>query len=251
MSKVSIIITAYSEKSKPYLDMLIESVRNLDYQPDEVILVSPSQYAPKYEGVKTISPPGPEDKGNDAAINFGLENAAKDSEYFFILNDDVLLTRESLRHLVMTSQACSNTCLLMPWGNDTQNRVFLHSPIPPGQYRHQQIKNISKDLMNCSSAYPNGLVFYDTLCLYAFLLPKVIYHEIGGMDDNFHTGPSDIDYTLRVVRAGFRNAIVLNALVFHAGGVTADLTQDSCARARNASVFESKWGKGVLEGISR
>jgi GT2 family glycosyltransferase len=242
--KCTIVVTAYLEKTKQYLDILMKSIENLSYPKDkiEVFIVSPKWYKPEYPNATTIHPYF-DDYYNAHAINFGIEAASPDAEYFFVLNDDLILTRDCLTRLVEAASETSQRGIYMPIGNDMQGRYALEVGIRPGPYRLEEfvVETIVNGVMNLSSIYPKGLILADTLCLYAVLIPRRVFESVGKFDDS-RQGQDDIDYTLRTRQAGFHNLIAIDSLVYHAGGVSADVTMSAKSREESLRSFQSKWG---------
>lgn len=247
--KVSIIVTSFLEQSKPYLDLCMRSIKNLNYDNFETIIVSPKNYTPKYDTALTVTPEK-DPYFNSHALNFGAEKASKDSDYFFFLNDDVILTKNCLTNLVSSAKSVGDFGLFMPVSNDMQMKYYL--PIPymsSGPYRLEALEAASKDyaqvLMNADSFYNQGLIFSDVLCLYAVLIPRDVFSRIGEFADGWK---DDWDYTKRVVNAGLFNVICMNSLAYHAGGVSSEYTLgplDSKERMDSLKTFEQKWGENV------
>lgn len=236
--KVSIIVTSYFPDSKRYLDLCVESIRNLDYPKEdiEVIIVGRPDYLPEYEGVRTIAP-ALEKFYPPVGLNFGM----KESKYdlMLVLNDDTILTRPSLRRLVDIYKSAPHVGLLMPISNDQQGRYSAWVGVNAGSYRYEQLAPIAKELMQKESAYPPALSFHDTLCIYAFMISRQVYAEVGDFDERL-IGQDDIDYTMRVVQKGYMNAIAYNAIVYHFGGVSADHTLKD-VREESMNRFLGKW----------
>lgn len=240
---VSILVTAYLEESKPYLDLCIASINNLAYDRTkiEIIVVSPHWYQPTYPGVATVIPTK-EKYYNAHALNYAASIAHGD--YFLFLNDDVILTRHSLTNLVEAAQQLQNQAIVMPIGNDMQQRYHLSVHIPTGPYRIENIKPVSTQLMNLNSPYNGGFIFCETMCLYAVLVPRQIFKEVGEFDGS-RQGQDDLDWTLRVRQMGYVNAIALSSLVYHAGGVSASRTFTEASRAESMKSFNEKWPSGA------
>ena len=236
---VSVIVTSYQPKAKEYLDLCVRSIKNLNYPSEllDVIIVAPKSYAPEYEGVRTLSPDEPE-YGMPRGLNFGMQ--ASSGEYMLVLNDDVILTRNSLTPLVNMYEASETMGLLMPYGNDSNlNRYALKSPLS-GPYKIEGVKALADPLMNLDSPYPLGAIICDTLCLYAFLIRRSVFEKIGPFDENL-IGQDDTDYSIRSLHAGFVNAINIGSLVFHAGGASNQLTPEQ--REKSMRIFNEKWGR--------
>ncbi len=235
LPRVSVIITSYHAKAQAYIDLCVQSIRNLSYAKEllDVIIVAPSSYAPQYEGVRTISPPEAE-YGMPRGLNFGMN--ASDAEFMFVLNDDVMLTRDCLQPLVSMYRGTPGIGLLMPYGNDSNlNSYALATPIN-GPYK---IEQAPVDYMEASSPYPPGLIIKDTLCLYAFLISREVFDKVGPFDTGL-IGQDDIDYSWRSLKAGYVNAINIASLVFHAGGASNTLTPER--RDESMRIFNKKWG---------
>jgi GT2 family glycosyltransferase len=175
-------------------------------------------------------------------LNYGIEQSR--GEFIFVLNDDVILTRHSLQNLVNMLDQSDKIGLIMPTGNDQQQRYHLALPCqrPPAGYRLEDLNpDLIDQLMSAASFYPPGIMFSDTLCIYAFLMRRSVFDEIGGFDENLISG-DDIDYCLRLRHRGYINAIALDSLVWHAGGASADLTMTPEKRELGQKIFNEKWG---------
>lgn len=249
MPFVSIIVTSFLEQSRPYLDLCIESIKNIDYPKDrlEVIIVSPKNYEPLYDGCLTVHPTK-DPYHNSHALNFGALCSKAESEYYFMVNDDTIVTKNSLKNLVLSSQSFGDFGITMPIGNDQQFKYYLPVPyINNGPYRIDQLKGHEQTLMNAESYYNQGLLFFETLCLYAVLIPKNVFMHVG-LFDEARSGQDDIDFTKRICSLGFYNVVAMSSLVYHAGGVTSDITLgplDSEARKQSLKSFDEKWGENA------
>jgi GT2 family glycosyltransferase len=234
MDKVSIIITAYCPESKPYLDQCVQSARALSYKNREIIIVGREDYKPQYEGCLTVTPPQ-KAFWNSTGLNFGVLNAASDSEYYFLINDDVVLTRNCLQPLVDALKMHPQIGQVMPIGNDMQMRYWSpYLAVGASAFNPATL-----------SPYPRGLVFADTLCMYATLIGKRVWQQVGPFDETLK-GQDDIDYSLRIRQAGLLNAIELSSLVWHHGGVSAQHTLDLAKREEARAIFNRKWS-GVAQ----
>lgn len=243
--KVSVIVTAFLAKSKPYLDVCMRSLSQLDYNNFEIIIVSPGTYAidlaREYKGkANVVSPDWP--YTNAEACNYGVTWASADSEYYLITNDDCVFTKHSLTELVNSSKACSDNGVFMPIGNDTNlNMYALNVGVAHGPAKLEQWAPILDQMIQVSSPYPIGMIFARTLCLYAVLIPRRVFELVGALDGS-RKGHDDTDYTLRVTSHGMVNALCLSSIVYHFGGVTADQTYSAKDRQESLDSFKEKWG---------
>lgn len=249
--KVSIVITTYLEATKPYLDLCIRSIANLNYPKEklEILLVARPSYHPNYPGVVTLYPEI-DDFHNAYGMKFGLRSASKDSKYIYCINDDVMLTSDSLLNAV---QAVGDNKMIANSISPCDNYVMycLHFGfITKGSFvqvkeRFYLIEHYADHLdhmMKAQSLYPSGIVFHPFLCMYATLIPRQAFEEIGDWDDGFKTGQDDIDYALRAKQKGYSLVSVLDSLVWHFGGRTADTTMNNDLRKESAQYFVNKYG---------
>lgn len=233
MDKVSIIITAYCPESKPYLDACVQSARALTYKNREIIIVGREGFEPRYDGCLTVRPPQKE-FWNSTGLNFGVMSADAESKYYFLINDDVVLTKNCLQPLVDALKLYPQIGQVMPVGNDMQGRY--HFP-----YLAVGVSGFNPQV---NSPYPRGLMFADTLCMYATLISKSKWQKIGPFDETLK-GQDDIDYSLRIRQEGLLNAIELSSLVWHHGGVSAKHTLNDEKRKEALEIFNRKWGSAL------
>jgi len=226
--KVSVIITSYCPESKKYLDQCVLSALNLSYLNKEIIIVGRPDYMPMYERCRTVSP-SRQEFWNSTGLNHGVMEASSDSEYYFLLNDDVVLTKGCLEPLVNTLASFPKVGQVMPISNDIQGRYWL-----PSLMGRQAFD------MNVDSPYPSGIMLVDTLCLYTQLISKRVWQAVGEFDESLK-GQDDIDYSLRVKQAGYLNAIELASVVWHHGGVSAAHTLNPEKREQAKEIFNKKW----------
>lgn len=248
--KVSIVVNTWSEKAKPYLDLCIESIQALNYPKEQldVVLVGRKSYAPEYAGVKTVAPES-DQFGNEFGQNFGVMHTNPESKYLFLINDDVCLTRDSLKNLVEI--AGDQDMILSPISPcDNYWKYHLHFGFPyKGElkflterfYRLEQLAEYRENLISAHSIYPQGLLITDMLCLFAAFIPRSTWEKIGPLDENFDTGQSDFDYCLRARELNIPRLIALNSLVWHFGGATSAESHTDERREKNAAYFRSKW----------
>ncbi len=248
--KVSIIVTTYKESTRRYLDLCIKSIRALNYPSDrlDVVLVARRDYAPEYAGVRTVWP-DQQSFHNPVGLNYGFASADSDSDHYLMLNDDTVLTRDSLARMVeLAGDSELIMCPISPC--DNYWKYVLHFSLQSGLerialndrfYRYDDLKEHHDGMINAESAYPQGLLVTDMLCLYAALIPRKVWQKVGEFDEHFLTGQDDYDYCLRARALDIPRVIALNALIWHFGGVTADSTLDPSIREKNIAYFKSKW----------
>lgn len=251
--KVSIVITTYKAETKPYLDLCVKSALELNYDQSalEIIVVcnqfhrSIYDYGPRVKVIYPIEP----SFYNPRGLNFGIANASEDSKYYFILNDDVILTKDCLLNLI--DIAGGSDIILQPLSPcDNYGAYQLVMGFQHGSeffnmdrrfYRLNEVEGFTNSMMLAKSVYPVGLLRAQVLCMFATLIPKKVFEKVGKFDENFKTGQDDIDYSKRATQNGVSMMYVLNSLVWHFGGVTADDTITLQKRKENIAYYYSKW----------
>lgn len=249
---ISIVVTTWLEESKPYLNACMASIASLNYPKDklEVILVGRPEYAPTYPHAHTVYPA--KDKfGNAEGINFGVSKTNSASKYILSLNDDTVLTRNSLLHMVRA--AGDGEIIINPispcdnYINYNLQFQFNHHgqqlALKERFYRMEALKDYIPAMISADSMYPQGIIKADFLCMFASLIPRVVWEKLGPLDENFITGPDDIDYSWRAKAAGVQLAVELSCLIWHFGGPTSELTLNPEMRAHNQAYFKKKWGR--------
>jgi len=147
--------------------------------------------------------------GNNLGARHALANGA---EYVWFLNNDTVIPSDGLTKLV----ACA-----------MEGQIDLGSPVIyyadwPGRV---WFCSYNFDLASCACRpttdietarawqrdEPNRVALVGT----ALLIRRAVFQAIGMLDDRFFAYCEDIDYCIRSAEAGFRNAVVFNAAVYH------------------------------------
>src|SRR4051812_7505045 len=251
MDKVSIIVITYLYQNKHYLDLCMRSIANLEYDKDklDVIIVSQVSYLPEYENARTVCPHEGQFYPAEA-INYGVKVSDPTSKFFLILNDDVILTRNSLRNLVDAvgdknaiangiSPCDQGLAYNLMFGFVDKNGHFAQ--MQGRAYKYDDLKDDFDELMMAESVYPPGLVRQPFLCIYATLIPRTVFEIVGTWDEKFKTGQDDLDFSLRCHQKGIDTVSILNALIWHFGGVSVESTLNMDIRIENIKYFKSKW----------
>ena len=258
LPRVAICVTTYKSKTYPYLKLAMDSIKNLNYSAAliDVILcchqLDYREYKTEFgkDGVNVITPPEME-YSNARAMNLCVANASEDTKYFWILNDDVILTKHSLFNLV---QSIGDTLMIAsPIATCDQGRQFNlvmgvtvnneFVPLRKNFYRLPELAHMTKEIMDAGPIYPPGFIYTDFLCTFAGFYPKSVLDKVGKFEEGFrHAGPDDIDISIRCQKLGFRCAFVLDSFVLHFGGATADGSVSVEDRIYNARFFKEKHG---------
>ncbi len=250
--KVSIIIPTYLESNQKYLDVCLKAIENLDYPKDllDVVLVSSNGFRPSVPSDLQVKCIFVKERLHYAsAINKGVKSADNDSDFYLLLSDDVILTKDSLKELIESAgnynavfgatSNCDNGSLHSLTMGFSKDEVFHQ--VVSRQYRYDDWAQVFSDLMNAKSLYPKGLIKYDWLCFYAVLIPKKVWTDLSGLDENFKSGKEDLDFCLRARALGYPSLMALSSLIWHFSGVTADQVLTDDVRIENEKYYSEKW----------
>lgn len=250
LPKVSIVIPTYRVNSKPYLDLCIKAVENLNYPKDkvEVIISSHANYIPEYRIARNVLHPNPE-RSFAEAVNFGITNSDQSSKHVLLLSDDTIPTKDSLMNMVLS---VGNNDILAQGISNCDNHwlynlaIFVKAEnetmiISNRFYSLEDFGDNVKHFKNAASLYPPGFLFPPTLCMYAALIPRSVIAKVGLLDEQFRDGYEDSDYVERCRLKGIRAAICLNSLIFHFGGKTTGDTATPEITEQNKKLFQAKW----------
>lgn len=244
--RVSIICVTYLESNQPYLDLALKSIKNLDFPKDEieVIVVSSGEYKPFTHGFTNYHsdtrmhfPEG---------VNYGVSLAKGDN--FLIINDDVILTRDSLANICRVGE--NRELVLGPISNCDN---YWHYNLPFVYQKDNGYVAVDKrfyrlnewpdhnEMMNAQSFQGPGVWFKEFICFYTVFIPRVVWNKVGTLDGEYKTGQDDLDYCKRAYRSGIACGIVSNALVWHFGGVASSQVLTDEERAFNIKKYFDKW----------
>ncbi len=156
-----------------------------------------------------------ENLGFGPAVNIGMKSCK--GEYFVILNNDTIVSRNWLRYLIEGMERDASIGILSPVTNYVgEGRQLDESAkaIPPDV---KSINHYAEEISGRSELVyePNRLVFF---CV---MMRRELIDLIGGLDEGYEKGNfEDDDYCLRARMAGFRLGIARNAFVYHHGSAT-------------------------------
>ncbi len=248
--KVSIIVTAFLEENKRYLDLCMRSIQNLDYPKKDldVIVVGRECFKPEYPNTTLVVTK--DERYTAEGINAGINAMHKDSKYVLYLNDDAFVTRDTLKTLIAAMEG-DKVILNALSPCDSGWRYKLMFPIQyNGEllyiqdrfYEYEQLEKYFDAMINAHSVYPPGHLYQDYLCMYATFFSRQAIDEIGLFDENFKSGQCDLDYSIRASQKGYRLGSSFNSLIWHFGGATSSKVMDSPRRLANIKYFKQKWG---------
>lgn len=239
------------------LEKALESVYKLtDYSNFEVIVIENNSTDPatfawyeqakqRYKRLQVVTWQGP---FNFSAINNFGRGFAK-GEYLLLLNNDVeVLNGGWLREL--TAQAAQpgigavGALLYYP-----DDRV-QHAGVIVGLggfagHSHKYARRGASGYM-FRQATVNNLSAVTGACL---MVPAAVYDELGGLDEQFAVAYNDVDFCLRIRRAGYRIVFTPYAELYHYESISRGLDSKGAAKdrfAREQHLLEQRFGRQTL-----
>jgi GT2 family glycosyltransferase len=255
--KVSLIVVSYLKEAYPYLKNTLTSIEALNYPKEmlDVVLVTSGDWKPEIGDFKELNINHQHSQSRlhyPEGVNFAVSHSDPTSKHLMLLNDDVILTKDSLKELVV--HAGDAPIVLGPISNCDQflkYQLFLNVikdgkpyPIRERFFRIERVEELGlESFINTPFLYPPGVIKQDFLCFYATLIPRIVWDMVGPLDPNFKTGQDDIDYSRRCAQKNIPMAVCLSSLIWHHGGVSADLSLTNEIRKLNVDYFVNKWGQ--------
>jgi GT2 family glycosyltransferase len=158
---------------------------------------------------------------NTVGIAYGMKNAA---EYVMFLNNDTWVTPSFLTRMVDVAEHDRTYGVL---GCKTFLGDERHADGTPiiwslGGYEYQ-----FGNPMNRGSNLPDrpewkGVLDSELVCGCCMLIRRNTIEQCGVQDDRLFFAIDDVEYSLRAARAGWKNALVLDAEISHAGSKSAE-----------------------------
>jgi GT2 family glycosyltransferase len=157
----------------------------------------------------------PENRGFSAAVNAGI--LSSDAPYIFLLNNDTELEPDCLHHLLKAAEALPEYDVFAPKMLSFQQREVLDGA---GDAYLRGGAGYRLGTMEKDSAVYNkpGPVF--GACAGAALYRRSLFDRIGLFDEDFFAYLEDVDFNLRLNRAGGRAWHVPEAAVYHIGSAS-------------------------------
>jgi GT2 family glycosyltransferase len=215
--KVAIVILNWNS-FEVTLDCLV-SLRKMEYRNYEVVLVdngsidsSPDKLAESAPEVRIIR--NSKNLGFTGGNNVGLRDALeRNPDYLLLLNNDTIVAPDFLTQLVSVAESDPRIGILNPkiYYFEPSNRIWHaggeHKPwwSSAKQLGLKKIDNGDYDTVR--------EVSFVTGC--ALLIKTGIVRQVGLLDEMYFLGWEDLDWTVRVMRAGFKAYYVPQSKIWH------------------------------------
>jgi GT2 family glycosyltransferase len=148
--------------------------------------------------------------GNNVGIKAALKNQA---DYILLLNNDTTVAENFLSHLIEAAESDEQVGMAVP-------KIYYHSDPKRIWYAGGKIDWWSGSISHSGVRETDNGQFekikttdYITGC--AMLVKKNVIEKIGILDESYFIYGEDADWSLRVVRAGFKLLFVPKAIIWH------------------------------------
>ena len=184
-----------------------------------------------------------------ALNNFGARFAP--GEYLLLLNHDTeVITPRWLEEMVMFAQqeriGCVGAKLLYP--DDTIQHAGLgFGYLTLAAHMHKNFPVANPGYMG-RLIYAHDVYGVTGACL---MIRRALYEEVGGLDESFAVAFNDVDFCVRVHKAGYQNLFTPFAMLYHYESKSRGLDESPEKRARFVSEvtrFQTRWKAELAAG---
>ena len=246
--KISIVILQYNN-SQDTLGCL-GSVKELDYQEHEIIIVDNNSEAKHFNNVrffveneeKKFSAPlkllasefnGGYAAGNNIGVKYALEHGA---DYVLILNNDTRVEKNLLTKLVATCEKDKKIAVAGPMLEENGQKTYGGKI----SWLRPELEHLKSRINKFRDSRPHFFVDGS-----AMFIRRGTLEKIGLFDERYFLYFEDADYSMRILRSGYELKIISGTVVRHSSQAsTSKLGVDRLLRYhyRNAHLFNSKNG---------
>lgn len=251
---LSIITVGYRSEDTitPFLDSIQKSKDGLN---KEVILVDnyPTDRCVELARKHSLKPTvliNTENVGFSKAINKGFKESK--GKYILIINPDTRIKGNALRLLFDFAEKHPILGAVAP------KLLYNDGKIQPSAYMFPTIFNAIKHYFfgckNCFNKYypGNKTTQVDIAVMAAFLVPRITFNQVGGLDERFFLYYEDIEYCRRLKKFNLPVYYYPKAQVMHAHGASGNFTSHlSSPLAKSAKIYHGALGSALLNFVLR
>jgi GT2 family glycosyltransferase len=139
--------------------------------------------------------------GNNVGIRYALQ---KNADYIWLLNNDTVITKTTLKELVYRVQSGENLGLL---------GTLIYYASEPSKIQVYGGGKIMKVLGVDRFVYSPGVIDYVSGT--SLFIKREVIEQVGLLDEKFFFYWEDADYSRRVLKAGWNLGVAINAIVYH------------------------------------
>lgn len=229
MPKVAVVILNFN--TVDFLKQFLKHVVATNYSNLEVVLIdnassddSVAFVKKNFGDVKIIQLEN--NYGFTGGYNRGLKQV--EADYYVLLNSDVEVDENWLQPLVDLAESDKNIAAIQPKILDYKNKtIFEYAGASGGfidQYgfpfcRGRIFESIEQDLGQYNDIKQ---IFWATGA--AMFVNAKLYHEVGGLDEDFFAHMEEIDFCWRIQNRGYKVMVCPESKVYHVGGGTLQKT---------------------------
>jgi len=195
----------------------LHSIYNMDYLHFSVLVIDNASDDGSVEKIKLEFPDlwliaNEENVGFTGGNNQGIELAlSKGADYVWLLNNDTVVEVETLSSLVDAAEQSSDIGMASPAVNyyDSPHLAQFNGSKVDWDKLEIDIPGSADDMYE----YTDG----PNVCLWgtALLIKRELIEKIGYLNEGYFAYFEDTEYSLRALRAGFRNKVVLHTKILH------------------------------------
>lgn len=256
--KISILIP--NKNHREDLEKCIESIRLkstydnyeiivIENNSDEDSIFSYYKELEKFDNVKVVTYKG---EFNYSKINnLGAENA--DGDYLLLLNNDIkILTPQWMEEMLMHAQrpevGAVGAKLYYP------DMTIQHAGIVLGLGAHRSAGHSHYGMPKENLGYMGRLCYTQDVsavtgaCL---MVSRKIYREVGGLDENYRVALNDVDFCLKIRKAGYLNIFTPFAEAIHYESKSRGFEDNKAKKERyneECENFKEKWKEELEAG---
>ncbi len=158
--------------------------------------------------------------GYVGGMNYALKEAStKNPDYYLVLNNDAIIEKAAITHLVNCAQRSSNNCIV-------SGKVYHYDR--PDVIQYIGSKLIDADFLSFKHIGVNEIdngqfekeEERDLIDDIYWLLPNTVYSKIGGYNELFYFNGESADYCMRAKNEGFLLLYCPLAKLWHKGGAS-------------------------------
>ena len=244
MEEPKILVIAVTFNKKEYVANLLKSLKEIDYKNFVVIVVDnastdgTAEYlAGHFPDVIVIR--NSENRGGSGGFNTGLQYAFKQEgyEYYWLLDNDVIVSRNALEHLVTTLQkdkgiaiAGSQMCQLD--NPEVTNEVGAYVDFHNGHLVLN--RHLTRKRNNVAGIFDVDYVAAASMLVRADVAKKA------GLWEDFFIHFDDVDWCLRIKKMGYKIVGVAESVIWHLSAAEKPITWQQYYDVRNMLYLLSK-----------
>lgn len=256
--KPTVVIIVLTWNQRDLTLACLESLKGMDYPQDrlEVIVVDNGSGDGTAEAVRAQYPlvvllENKDNLGFAEGNNVGLRHALRgDAEYIMLLNNDTVVDRDLLRHLLQLMETNETVGIAGPKMLYYDAPDIVWNAGNHIDWRLGGIQRIQGDQRDGEVSEQPQEVDFITAC--AILLRRQVINQIGLLDPRFFMYFDETDWCTRARKAGWRILYVPKARIWHKVSATIGVTSPAIDyyMTRNVLLFLVKNRTGIWRALS-